>query len=153
MASAKIFLIFFFAALVANPVAVAQLGPLNGLLDLIHLDGVLYCSLNGKSDVINGISTPIFPNASIQLMCGAGNVVSSTTTNGLGVFSLVLDPIQNILSSLPSNRNLVVTTPLSTCNATLPSVGVLRSPLQLVGKTLVGVLYVVNLSAVGFKLL
>ncbi|CAN4106235.1 unnamed protein product [Withania somnifera] len=127
MASAKIFLIFFFAALVANPVAVAQLGPLNGLLDLIHLDGVLYCSLNGKSDVINGISTPIFP-------------MSSTTTNGLGVFSLVLDPIQNILSSLPSNRNLVVTTPLSTCNATLPSVGVLRSPLRFVGKTLVGVL-------------
>ncbi|XP_060191607.1 phylloplanin-like [Lycium barbarum] len=153
MASAKNFLIFLLAVLVATPLAVAQGGLLNGLLGLIHIDGVLYCSPNGKIDVINGTTTPIFPNAAVQLQCGAGNVVSSTTTNGSGVFSLVLDPLQNLLSSLLSNCNLVVTTPLSTCNASLPSIGFLQSPLQLVGKTLIGLLRIVNLSAAGFQLL
>ncbi|PHT60021.1 Phylloplanin [Capsicum baccatum] len=68
--------------------------------------------------------------------CEAGNVVSSTTTDGSGVFSLILDPITNILSSLLSNCSLAVTTPLSTCNASSPSVGVLQSRRQLVGKTI-----------------
>ncbi|XP_009595196.1 phylloplanin-like [Nicotiana tabacum] len=154
MALAKIFLISFLVALIATPVAVAQLGGLlSGLLGPIHIDGVLFCSLNGQIDIINGSTTPVFPNASVQLRCGAGNVVSSTTTNGSGVFSLVLDPLQNILSSLLSNCSLVVTTPLSTCNASLPSIGLLQSPLQLVGKTLVGLLSIVNLGATGFQLL
>lgn len=59
MASSKVFLIFLLAALTATPVAVAQLG---GLLGLIRIDGVLFCSLNGKMDVINGTTTPIFPS-------------------------------------------------------------------------------------------
>ncbi|KAK4380047.1 hypothetical protein RND71_001909 [Anisodus tanguticus] len=61
MASAKKFLIFLLAALIATPVAVAQVGLLNGLLGLIHIDGVLCCSPNGKIDVINGTTTPFFP--------------------------------------------------------------------------------------------
>ncbi|XP_055815204.1 phylloplanin-like [Solanum dulcamara] len=153
MASSKIFLIFLLAALIATPVAVAEGGLLSGLLGLIRIDGVLFCSLNGKIDVINGTTTPIFPNASVQLQCGAGNVVSSTTTNESGVFSLALDPLQNILSSLLSNCNIVVTSPLSTCNARLPSVGLLQSALQLVGKSSVGLLRIVNLGANAFQLM
>ncbi|KAH0781908.1 hypothetical protein KY290_001506 [Solanum tuberosum] len=145
MASSKFFLIFILAALIATPVAVAQLGGLlSGLLSPISIDGVLFCSLNGKIDVLNGATTPIFPNASVQLRCGAGNVVSSTTTNGSGAFSLVLNPVQNILSSLLSNCNIVVTTPLSTCNASLPSVGVLQAPLQIVGRTTGGLVNLVT---------
>ncbi|KAK4713877.1 hypothetical protein R3W88_019784 [Solanum pinnatisectum] len=151
MASSKIFLIFFLAALIATPVVVAQLGGLlGGLLAPINVDGVLFCSINGKIDVLNGATTPIFPNASVQLRCGAGNVVSSTTTNGSGAFSLVLNPVQNILSSLLSNCNIVVTTPLSTCNASLPSAGVLQSPLQIVGRTAGGL---VNLATGVFQLI
>ncbi|WMV10075.1 hypothetical protein MTR67_003460 [Solanum verrucosum] len=142
MASSKNFLIFILAALIATPVAVAQLGGLlGGLLGPISIGGVLFCSLNGKIDVLNGATTPIFPNASVQLRCGGGNVVSSTTTNGSGAFSLLLNPLQNLLvSSLLSNCNIVITTPLSTCNATLPSVGVLQAPLQIVGGTAGGLL-------------
>ncbi|KAL3332520.1 hypothetical protein AABB24_032875 [Solanum stoloniferum] len=151
MASSKFFLIFILAALIATPIVVAQLGGLlGGLLGSINIDGVLFCSLNGKIDILNGATTPIFPNASVQLRCGAGNVVSSTTTNGSGAFSLVLNPVQNILSSLLSNCNIVVTTPLSTCNASLPSAGVLQSPLQIVGRTAGGL---VNLATGVFQLI
>ncbi|KAG5632947.1 hypothetical protein H5410_004664 [Solanum commersonii] len=153
MASSKFFLIFILAALIATPVAVAQLGGLlGGLLGPLSIDGVLFCSLNGKIDVLNGATTPIFPNASVQLRCGAGNVVSSTTTNGSGAFSLELNPVQNILSLL-ANCNVVVTTPLSTCNASLPSVGFLQSPLQLLGKTIGGLLSNVNLGTGVFQLI
>ncbi|TMW80995.1 hypothetical protein EJD97_012939 [Solanum chilense] len=154
MASSKVFLIFILAALIATPVAVAQLGGLlGGLLAPTSIEGVLFCSLNGKIDVLNGATTPIFPNASVQLRCGAGNVVSSTTTNGSGAFSLVTSPVQNLLSSLLSDCNIVVTTPLSTCNATLPSVGFLQAPLQIVGKTAGGLLNIVNVVTGAFQLI
>lgn len=119
MALANIFLVSLMVALIATPVAVAQLGGLlNGLLGSIRIDGVLFCSLNG---IINGTTTPVFPNASVQLRCGAGNVVSSTTTNGSGVFSLVLDPLQNILSSILSNCSLVVATPTIMSRPEIPT--------------------------------
>lgn len=63
MASSKVFLIFILAALIATPVAVAQLGGLlGGLLAPTSIEGVLFCSLNGKIDVLNGATTPIFPS-------------------------------------------------------------------------------------------
>ncbi|XP_016466211.1 phylloplanin-like [Nicotiana tabacum] len=147
MASAKNFLIFLLAALIATPVAVAQLVS-------IRIGGVVFCSVNSNLDVINGLTTQVFPNASVQLQCGAGNVISSTTTNGSGVFSLVLDPLINTLPLLLSNCSLVVLTPLSTCNASLTSVGLLQSPLQLVN-TIIGSLGLrpsVNLGPTGFLL-
>ncbi|XP_015066296.1 phylloplanin-like [Solanum pennellii] len=154
MASSKVFLILILAAVIATPVALAQLGGLlGGLLAPTSIEGVLFCSLNGKIDVLNGATTPIFPNASVQLRCGSGNVVSSTTTNGSGAFSLVTSPVQSLLSSLLSDCNIVVTTPLSTCNATLPSVGVLQAPLQIVGKTAGGLLNIVNVVTGAFQLI
>ncbi|XP_016456306.1 phylloplanin-like [Nicotiana tabacum] len=147
MASAKNFLIFLLAALIATPVAVAQLVS-------IRIGGVVFCSVNSNLDVINGLTTQVFPNASVQLQCGAGNVISSTTTNGSGVFSLVLDPLINTLPLLLSNCSLVVLTPLSTCNASLTSVGILQSSLQIVN-TIIGSLGLrpsVNLGPTGFLL-
>ncbi|KAK2645689.1 hypothetical protein Ddye_020884 [Dipteronia dyeriana] len=138
-----------FIALMVTPIAEAQLGLVSGLLGLIRIQGTLFCTSNGNIGV-NGTSTPVFPNALVQLQCGAGNVVSSATTNGSGVFSIVLDPLQVILSSLLANCNLVVNTPLSSCNSTLPSVGVLQSSLQFIGNTLLGLLNVVNIGPSGF---
>ncbi|XP_016486444.1 phylloplanin-like [Nicotiana tabacum] len=124
MAPSKNFLILLLAALIATPVAVAQ-------LISIRISGVLFCSVNDTLDVINGLTPQVFPNVSVQLRCGSRNVVSSTITNGSGVFSLVVDPRVNTLPLLLSNCNLVVANPLSTCNASLPSVGLLASSLNL----------------------
>ncbi|KAK8595290.1 hypothetical protein V6N13_123170 [Hibiscus sabdariffa] len=108
-------------ALVA-PMAEAQLGGLIGnLLGLIRITGTLFCTVDGNMGV-NGTATPVFPNALVQLHCG-GSVVSSSTTNGSGIFSILLDPLQVLLSALLNNCNLAVKTPLSNCNASLPSVG------------------------------
>ncbi|OVA02629.1 Pollen Ole e 1 allergen/extensin [Macleaya cordata] len=139
-------------AAMAAPQAKAQLGGLGGLLGLIRIQGTLFCSANGNMGV-NGTSTPVFPNAVVQLQCGTGNVVSSATTNSGGVFSILLDPLQSLLSSLLSNCSLVVNTPLSTCNSNLPTGGILTSPLQLIGKTVSGLLNIVNIIPGGFNLL
>nr|AHK23744.1 fused phylloplanin-GFP [Binary vector pKM24KHibm8] len=126
-ASAKIFLIFLLAALIATPAAFAILVP---TLVSTHISGLVFCSVNGNLDVINGLSPQVFPNASVQLRCGATNVISSTITNGSGAFSLAVNTFPLL------NCNLVVATPLSTCNATLQSVGRLASSLRLVNITL-----------------
>nr|BAJ25792.1 similar to T-phylloplanin [Nicotiana tabacum] len=123
MALAKIFSIFLLVALIATPAAIAQVVS-------IRISGVVLCSVNGNLDVINGLTPGVFSNATVQLRCGTGNVVSSAITNGSGVFSLVVDPRVNTLPLLLSNCRLVVATPLSTCNATLPSVGRLASTLN-----------------------
>ncbi|TXG63429.1 hypothetical protein EZV62_010423 [Acer yangbiense] len=95
----------------------------------------------------------IVSDALVQLQCGAGNVVSSATTNRSGVFSIVLDTLQFILSSLLTNCNLVVNTPLSNCNSKLPSVGGLLSSLQFIGNTLLSLLNVANIVPSGFQFL
>ncbi|KAK0608143.1 hypothetical protein LWI29_026145 [Acer saccharum] len=141
-----------FVALMTAPIAEAQLGLISGLLGLIRIQGTVFCTSNGNMGV-NGTATPVFPNALVQLQCGAGNVVSSATTNGSGVFSIVLDPLQFILSSLLTNCNLVVNTLLSNCNSKLPSVGGLLSSLQFVGNTLLGLLNVANIVPSGFQFL
>ncbi|KAK3017959.1 hypothetical protein RJ639_002716 [Escallonia herrerae] len=152
MASKSIILLVSLLAIaIAASTAEAQLGLIGGLLGLIRIQGTLFCTLNGNMGV-NGTSTPVFPNALVQLRCG-GTVVSAATTNGSGLFSIVLDPAQVLLSSILSSCNLVVNTPLSTCNAILPAVGSLLSPLQLIGNTLVGLLNVANLIPTGFQLL
>ncbi|XP_075086466.1 phylloplanin-like [Nicotiana tabacum] len=139
MASTKVFLIFLLAALIATPVVVAQLGS-------IRISGVVFCSVNGTLDVINGLTPKIFLNAPVQLRCGARNVISSTITNRSGVISLVMDSHVNTLPLLLINCLLVVATPLSTCNASLPSVGLLASSLNLVNIGIGGVGGVISVS-------
>ncbi|RWR94182.1 Pollen Ole e 1 allergen/extensin [Cinnamomum micranthum f. kanehirae] len=145
-------LLFFsllLVVMVAAP-AVAQLG-LGNLLGLINIQGTLFCTGNGNANS-SSVSTPVFPNAVVQLQCGnTGTVVSSTTTNSAGVFKILLDPLTMLLSSLLSDCKLVVNTPLTNCNSVLP-IGILQSPLQFLGRTLLGVLGIVNIGAAGFSL-
>ncbi|KAL3812906.1 hypothetical protein ACJIZ3_014174 [Penstemon smallii] len=137
------------AAAIAVPMAQAQLGGLLGpLLGLVRIQGVLYCTPNGDIGV-NGTSTPVFSNALVELQCG-GNVVSTATTNLSGIFSILLDPISFVTSTLVSGCELVVNTPLATCNASLPSIGSLESTLQQVGISVLGLLNVANLIPTGF---
>ncbi|KAK1291552.1 hypothetical protein QJS10_CPB17g01261 [Acorus calamus] len=126
--------------------AKAQLGLIGGLLGLIRINGTVFCTID--STTIS--TTPVFANAQVQLQCGDG-VVSSTTTNGSGVFTILLNPLTTLLSSLLNNCNLVVNTPLATCNVGLPTTGILQSPLQLIGRTVSGLLGIVNLGATGFS--
>ncbi|XP_010548984.1 PREDICTED: phylloplanin [Tarenaya hassleriana] len=153
-----LFLFFFFFCLlvVTVPMAKAQLGGIGGLLGLIRIQGTVFCSLNGNVTSLTNVtsSTPVFPNAQVQLQCGPENIVVSTTSTNLsGAFSMILDPLQFLLSTLVSDCRLSVTTPLSVCNATLPSVGgLLSSPLKLVGNTVTGLLSIINLAPLGFGL-
>ncbi|KAA0049504.1 hypothetical protein IC582_012847 [Cucumis melo] len=115
--------------------AEAQLGNIIGsLLGVINVQGVVYCTADGNIGTINATSTPVFPNAVVQLQCGNGNIVSTTTTNNMGSFSMLLNPLQFLLSTLLTDCNVVVRTPLINCNATLPSTGFLTSRMQFVGR-------------------
>ncbi|PON88346.1 Immunoglobulin-like fold containing protein [Trema orientale] len=143
-----VFVIFILAASMAA-LAEAQLGGLGNLLGLINLQGTVFCTLNGRIGV-NGTSTPVFSNALVQLQCN-GNVVSSATTNNSGVFSILLNPLQFLLSSLLSDCKVVVNTPLSSCNASLPSTGALVSLIQILGNTVSGLLNIINLGLTGFN--
>nr|BAJ25797.1 similar to T-phylloplanin [Nicotiana tabacum] len=101
MALAKIFSIFLLVALIATPAAIAQVVS-------IRISGVVLCSVNGNLDVINGLTPGVFFNATVQLRCGTGNVVSSAIKMDRGVFSLVGDPRVNTLPLLLSNCRLVI---------------------------------------------
>ncbi|KVH91986.1 phylloplanin-like [Cynara cardunculus var. scolymus] len=126
---------------------------LSRLLNLINISGLVSCSLNGN--IIANPTTPIppFPNALVEVSCG-GNVISSAITNGSGMFNIILNPLQFLLSNLlSSNCNVHVVTPLSNCNATLPSTGILQSPLQFIGTTARGLFNVFNLAPETFQLI
>ncbi|OWM74065.1 hypothetical protein CDL15_Pgr008376 [Punica granatum] len=147
--------LLFIALAVASAILTGQkadaqlLGPIGGLLGLLRIDGILFCSLNGSANVT---ATPIFPNAAVQLKCG-GAVISTSITNASGAFSFMLNPLQFLVSNVLNNCQLTVTTPLSTCNAALPSLGQLVSPLQSLGSTIIGLLNVTQLIPGGFQLL
>ena len=79
-------------------------------------------------------------------------MVSTSTTNGSGMFSILLDPLNYILSSILSDCNLKVDTPLIRCNSSLPALGGLLSPLQFIGNTALGALLsVANIIPAGFR--
>ncbi|KAJ4722154.1 Phylloplanin like [Melia azedarach] len=141
-------LVSILVAAMAALIAEAQIGLISDLLNLIQIQGTVFCTPNGNIGV-NGTATPGFPNAGVQLRCN-GNVVSGATTNESGGFSMVLDPLQVVLSSLLSNCSLVVNTPLAKCNGKLPSMGSLISTLQFAGNTLLGILNVANIIPAGF---
>lgn len=49
------------AAILAAPVAEAQLGLIGGLLGLIRIQGTLFCTADGNMGA-NGTATPVFPS-------------------------------------------------------------------------------------------
>ncbi|KAK4775782.1 hypothetical protein SAY87_023743 [Trapa incisa] len=150
----SLFFIAIMAAIALMTVtkARAQLssGPVSSLLGLFRVDGVLYCTSDGNA---SGTSvSPPFPNATVLLQC-EGAVISSTATDSSGLFSMMLDPLQVLLSNLLSNCYLTVATPLSTCNHRLPTTGILSSTLQSSGTSIVGLLTVTRLVPTGFRLI
>ncbi|XP_031745340.1 phylloplanin-like [Cucumis sativus] len=126
-----------------------QLDLIRILLGPAHIYGMLYCTIDGS--VIYGEITPTFPNAAVQMQCGAGTVVTSVKTDATGNFSIFLDAPRLMLLYVLTNCTLVVTTPLVDCNAALPSFGTLVSPLQLIGNTFHGLFNVTNFIPVGFR--
>lgn len=150
MASKTLLPLLFAAVLVAAlaaPVARAQLLGLGK----IFINGTVHCSANAAT-----ATTAVFPNASVQLKCGSG-VVAATTTNADGAFGLSLDFVTSLLSAILGGCKVVVTTPLSTCDASLPSTGILQSALQLLnggaGGLIGGLLgAITNLIPSGFSL-
>ncbi|XP_072997828.1 phylloplanin-like [Typha latifolia] len=120
MALKSSLLVLAVLAAVAATGAQAQLGR-------ILISGIVPCS-NGT--LINAAATPVFPNATVQLRCG-NRVITSATTNSDGVFAMSLDLISSLLSTLLSSCNLIVNTPLASCNASLSGTGILQSALQL----------------------
>lgn len=61
MALKSILLVFLVLAAAAAPIAVAQLGLLNGLLGLISIKGTVACSLGGGT-AASGSALPVFPS-------------------------------------------------------------------------------------------
>ncbi|XP_047326618.1 phylloplanin-like [Impatiens glandulifera] len=109
----------------------------------VNITGSVACSLNGSFGVGNA-SVPPFPNATVQLECGSGNVLASTTTNSSGSFSIIVNLFTNFFNLL-SGCKIAVPTPLSSCNASLPSTGSLFIPFQEVGPNIVnGIFNVTN---------
>ncbi|KAI3756599.1 hypothetical protein L1987_56421 [Smallanthus sonchifolius] len=124
------------------PVGVPPLGvPPIGVGGLLNISGIVSCSVNAS---VNGTTPPPpFPNATVELSCD-GTVLASATTNQSGAFTISVNALQ-IPTILTSSCKLVVATPLSTCNATLPSTGSLQAPLQIVRNVVNGVLTVTAL--------
>ncbi|KAJ0594585.1 putative phylloplanin [Helianthus annuus] len=90
-------------------------------------------------------------DALVELSCG-GNVIASAVTNAQGVFNITVNPLRVTLNNLLSSCRIIVATPLSNCNATLPTAGTLQSALQVAGTFIRGILNNVNLVPIRFRL-
>ncbi|KAG8363105.1 hypothetical protein BUALT_BualtUnG0004100 [Buddleja alternifolia] len=146
----KTLLIFVFVAIIATSIAEAQ-----SLLGIVQVNGTLYCSPNGSPSA-NGNTSPVFPNAIVQVTCPTDVVIdspaSNTTTNTNGVYRITLFPQNNATAnSLVSNCRLFVLTPLSNCNPALPSAG-LVSNLRFVRTVQISFLRSTYMVAAGFTL-
>ncbi|KAM0001465.1 putative phylloplanin [Helianthus debilis subsp. tardiflorus] len=134
MAMKSFILISILIVIFVGTQAEAQLPPLIPVGASFNISGSVLCSAD--SSVYNVTTpTPPFRNATVQLSCG-GNVIASTTTNESGGFSFLVR-LQAILATVLASCKVDVVTPLSACNATLPStIPSLEAPLRLVGITL-----------------
>ncbi|WOH04323.1 hypothetical protein DCAR_0623732 [Daucus carota subsp. sativus] len=125
------------AAAPSNAIVISLENPAS-VTDMIVIRGILYRGINVTLSP-NGIVPP-FPNAPLKLMCG-NRTLANTTTDMMGIFGFTLVPrIQNEIGDLTnflvapsSNCTVVVTTPLVSCNATLPSTGNLVSRISTSG--------------------
>ncbi|KAL8263699.1 hypothetical protein R6Q59_021829, partial [Mikania micrantha] len=82
-----------------------------------------------------------------KVVCN-GIVRGTGITNQNGELDIVLSPILVDLNTLLSSCRLLVFTPLSTCNPTLPSVrGALQAPLQFAGNIIFLLLNITNVVA------
>ncbi|XP_076914459.1 phylloplanin-like [Bidens hawaiensis] len=121
---------------------------------VVNVVGNVSCTVNGNVVVNGTIPIPPFPNALVTLSCnGTVRDVGITSTNG--TFSILASTtnLTNNITALLRDCRAVVATPLSICNATLPSTGTLQAPLQNLGNTLIETLVnVTNIAALPFQL-
>ncbi|BFG34351.1 hypothetical protein CerSpe_206250 [Prunus speciosa] len=142
--------ILFVCVLIAAVSSVSKAQDL-GLGGVISIQGTVYCTVNGTVGAAGPLLTPKFPNATVVLKCGATNTtIASVTTTRAGVFSILLNLLHFNVSSILSNCNVVVTTPLAACNATLSPTQTLTSPLQLLKTTVIDNLPIISVGALGF---
>ncbi|KAJ0802891.1 putative phylloplanin [Helianthus annuus] len=118
------------------------LGPITAV---VNISGIVTCSVNGS------VNAPPFQNAQVQLSCG-GNVIASAVTNAQGAFNITVNPLRVTLTNILSSCRIIVATPLSNCNATLPTAGTLQSALQVARTTIRDILNILNLVPTGFQL-
>ncbi|XP_076894551.1 phylloplanin-like [Bidens hawaiensis] len=76
----------------------------------------------------------VFNDAVVDLSCG-GNVRGMAVTNAMGTFGMILSPSPFDPSTLLTSCKIILATPLSSCNSTLPSTGTIEAPLQVVNST------------------
>ncbi|KAJ3699855.1 hypothetical protein LUZ61_003560 [Rhynchospora tenuis] len=118
---------------IVSPIAHAQLGGLiGGLLTSFSVTGIVPCNVGNS---LNSSTFNVFPNATVQFRCGS-TIIATTTTNSTGGFQIVTGSLLTNLVDLLRKCNILVTTPLVTCNASLPTDGNLASPLTTVGPIL-----------------
>ncbi|KAI3450737.1 hypothetical protein Pfo_007402 [Paulownia fortunei] len=142
----KTLLIFLFVAIMAISIAEAQ-----SPVGIVHVNGTLYCTANGSPGA-NGNATPVFPSKLLARQMLVANAPANATTNAGGVYRVVLIPRPNAtVDSIVSNCRLSVLTPLSNCNPTLPSAG-LVSNLRFVRTVPVSFLRITYMVAAGFTL-
>ncbi|KAL0367725.1 UNVERIFIED_CONTAM: hypothetical protein Sradi_3662600 [Sesamum radiatum] len=144
MASKTLLLI----GLVVCAVAVHHTG--EAQVDLVGVHVTLYCTRDGNMGIL-GLATPRFKGADVVLQCGNHVIIAKATTNSYGI-SYIVTPSAPILPFFPPQNNckLIVNTELSNCNATLPSIGGLESPLGFAGTSLSGNVKVANFAPIGF---
>nr|XP_043623506.1 uncharacterized protein LOC122595237 [Erigeron canadensis]XP_043623512.1 uncharacterized protein LOC122595243 [Erigeron canadensis]XP_043623516.1 uncharacterized protein LOC122595246 [Erigeron canadensis] len=107
----------------------------------LRINGTVPCSLTGIVPTLPNITTPTtlpFPNATVQLVVLGIPVGLTVRTDSLGRF--VLTTVQSVVASTTNLLNqavVVVTTPLSVCNSSLPANTFLQSarPLQVLSNT------------------
>ncbi|KAG2315805.1 hypothetical protein Bca52824_018927 [Brassica carinata] len=130
------FSLILMCLIVVSPVANAQVGVVLGGTNVVNVQGLVTCSINGSVST-NATVIPPFAGAPVLLQC-AGQNVSVTTTGANGVFSFPSNTILPISLStlLASGCRVIVTTPLSRCNASLPTNGLLTAPINLAGTTI-----------------
>ncbi|KAJ0728662.1 putative phylloplanin [Helianthus annuus] len=145
MAMKFIILITVFIVVLGASQTKAQLPPISLNRDgLINVSGIIYCSVN-STIVVNGSNpTPTFPNALVLLVCGE-NLIGSTMTNGIGAFNITLRGSPLLVTTLLSSCKVVLATPPSNCNATLPAKP-LQASLGYVGSNIVGLSKVTTLT-------
>ncbi|KAL0717330.1 hypothetical protein Bca4012_066652 [Brassica carinata] len=116
------FSLILMCLIVVSPVANAQVGVVLGGTNVVNVQGLVTCSINGS---VSTNATVIPPFA-------------VTTTGANGVFSFPSNTILPISLStlLASGCRVIVTTPLSRCNASLPTNGLLTAPINLAGTTI-----------------
>ncbi|KAL0417573.1 UNVERIFIED_CONTAM: hypothetical protein Sradi_1170800 [Sesamum radiatum] len=149
MALKPLMILVFVAVMALMSVAEAQ-----NTVGIVHVNGTLYCTADG-SPAPHGTATPVFSNATLQVVCSNDvvfNSPSNATSNGNGVYLVVLLPRPNpSIASIVSNCRLFVLTPLSTCNPSLPSAA-LVSNLKFVRSVQVGFAWITYMVATSFTL-